>query len=174
METPLGSPLMVADGVSSANASPEIEGISAVDSSPPTPAVRLPETEGRESNVRLFRESRLMGGTCVEEVEEVEEDDEELEVEDVVDVDELLEVVVDVVEDVEPEGGSASPISTQKSATEDKVKGKNVGEDTPLVAYSALPPSVPPLDPGDRVKPAPAAVETRLGSPTMLTRKAPL
>ena len=86
----------------------------------------------------------------------------------------VVEVVIDVVEEVEPEGGSASPISTQGIASEDKVKGKYVGEDTPLVAYSALPPSVPPLDPGDRVKPVPAAVETRLGSPTILTRKAPL
>jgi hypothetical protein len=88
---------------------------------------------------------------------------------------ELVEVlVVDVVEEVELEGSSASPISTQGLAVEDKVKGKSVGEDTPLVAYSALPPNVPPLDPGDKVKPLPAAVETRLGSPTMPTRKAPL
>jgi hypothetical protein len=88
----------------------------------------------------------------------------------------LLELVVEVVVDVEvePEGGSASPISAQGIAVEDRVKGKYVGEDTPLVAYSALPPNVPPLDPGDRVKPMPAAVETTLVSPTILTRKAPL
>ena len=101
-----------------------------------------------------------------------------MEVDVVVDV--VAEVVVVVVEEVvvvvdeELEGASANPISTQGIAVEDKVKGKYVGEDTPLVAYSALPPSVPPLDPGDRVKPVPAAVETRLGNPTILTRKAPL
>jgi hypothetical protein len=108
-------------------------------------------------------------------------------VEDVVELDsevdvelEVVDVVVDVVEDVELEGSSASPISTQGKSTEFSVKGNCVGEDTPLVAYSASAPSVPPLDPGDRMKPVPAVALTAVVDagygypPRILRRKAPL
>jgi hypothetical protein len=128
-----------------------------------------------DDEVEVVMELMVVVDDVDEELVEVDEELVEVD-EELVEVDEeLVEVdVVDVVEEVELEGSSAIPISAQGLAVEDKVKGKSVGEDTPIVAYSALPPNVPPLDPGDKVKPLPAAVDTRLGSPTIPTRKAPL
>jgi hypothetical protein len=170
-ETPGGSPRMVALGLSLAMEFPAIVGVSVEVRVPPMPAVRVAETEEAESRATPVSTSKLCGGAVVALVEVVVMvvavvvvDDEE----------EVVLVVVEVVVEVELEGGSISPISIQGMADEDNVKGKYVGEVTPLVAYSALPPSVPPLDPGDMANPAPAVVETRPGSPTILTRKAPL
>lgn len=83
-------------------------------------------------------------------------------------------VVVDEDVEVELEDASAIPASAQLIELVAKLKGKFVGEETPLVEYSAYPPKSPPPVAEESVKPEPAVVETKLVVPTMPTRKAPL
>jgi len=102
-EIPGGSPMTVAEGSSLSRALPTTVGVSVEVRVPPMPAVTLPSVE---KSVKLVTASLDWGGGA----EVVEE---EVEVVEVVVLLLVVVVVVDVVEEAEPEGGSASPISTQ-------------------------------------------------------------
>jgi len=104
-EIPAGSPSTVAEGVSTSGAVPAIVGVSAEVRTPPTPGLTLPEFGIR---VRLDTASTVdVVEVVVEEVEVLDELEEleELEEEEELDEEELVEV--------ELEGSSASPISSQ-------------------------------------------------------------
>ena len=116
-EMPAGSPETTAEGSSLSREVPTIVGVSVEVRVPPMPPVTLPSVAVR---VNLVTASLDWGGIVEEDVDVVDDDvvDDDVVVEvelDVVDVTVVLvvEVVVDVVEEVEPEGASASPISTQ-------------------------------------------------------------